>query len=79
MKFRFVVQRMRNPPGEVHMIQQFPSHAVDDTLSLPVLPWAPERSSLWVDRKALDRARDCGGEDRVVVVDQESMRRAKAE
>jgi hypothetical protein len=52
------------------MIEQFASDAADDALSGSVLPWTPECDSLWINTEALDRARDCRREDRVVIVGQ---------
>ncbi len=58
-----------------HVIEKLSPNAADEALRRPVLPWASERRAPGTDAEARDRGGDFGGEDRVVVEDQESMRR----
>ena len=51
-----------------YVIEQFPAKAADKSLGRSVLPRASEGRPLWTCLEALDRARDCGREGRVVVV-----------
>jgi hypothetical protein len=62
-----------------HVIEKLPPNASDEAFSRPVLPRASERRSPGMDAECLDRGGDFGAEDRVVVEDQESMRRAIGE
>jgi hypothetical protein len=47
-----------------YVIEQFSANASDDSLSGSVLPRASERRPLRIYPETLDRARDCGRENR---------------
>ena len=47
-----------------YVIKQLSADASDDSLSGSVLPWASERRPLRIYLETLDRACDCGREDR---------------
>ena len=57
------------------MIEELPANGADEPLRRPILPGTLDRCALRVQTEALDHLGDCGGEDGVVVVDQESMAR----
>ena len=56
-----------------HVIQQLATNAPDPALGRPVLPRTSVSGSLVLDSEVLDRVEDTIREDRVVVVDQESV------
>ncbi len=58
-----------------HVVEELSPNAADKALSGPVLPRASERRGHGTDAESLDREGDFCGEDRVVVEDQESVRR----
>ena len=58
-----------------HVIEELPAYAPDESLGCSVLPWTSECRAFRVDLEALDRTGHRGREDRVVVVNQESMAR----
>ncbi len=62
-----------------HVIEKLPPNASDEAFSRAVLPRASERRTPGTDAECLDRGGDLSGEDRVVVEDQESMRRVIGE
>ena len=53
-----------------HVIEQLSADAADPALGRSVPPRASKRRPLRGHLESLDRHCDCGGEDRVVVVDQ---------
>src|SRR5688572_22380129 len=57
------------------MVEELPAHGADEAFCRPVLPGTLERRALGMETETLDHLSDRGAEDRVVVVDQESMDR----
>jgi hypothetical protein len=62
-----------------YVTEKLPPDASDDALRRLVLPWNSERRAPRMDAEIRDRGGDWGGDDRVVVEDQESMRRVIGE
>lgn len=61
------------------MVEELAANGADEALCRTVLPGTLERRALGMETETLDHFGDLGAEDRIVVVDQESMGRSLAE